>query len=303
MEKNNTVLFLFYLFFYFLKRYDNVVPLSPSLMTFCLIPWLQTSRCSASDRKCEPQRYYLAASLSCSRRTLCSAHTQTSSFRLLFLLCFFHQLLSLYSAFSELTLLASLFLCRTRTPMPTSCWRLPSSLPKRASVTLRRSTRPPTSWRTGSKTLFAAWSSARSCWTCLSPSTRTSKRQAAELVGEHVDKSVCGPFVICCRYLMPFYALKRHKIQVMPKGRMLACEASALEFRPCESMKFYSLLLYSIVVSSITDTFSFVAEFQLFSEEILVKRKKFKSGLLLCSYSTCSTHYSTVCAMCGPLSI
>lgn len=73
--------------------------------------------------------------------------------------------------------LRSLWLsCRTHTPMQTSCWRRPSSLPKRASATPRRSTRPPTSWRTGSKTLFAAWSSARSCWTCPSPSTRTSKR-------------------------------------------------------------------------------------------------------------------------------
>lgn len=74
------------------------------------------------------------------------------------------------------TLLHPLLSCRTHTPMQTSCWRRPSSLPKRASATPRRSTRPPTSSKTGSKTLFAAWSSAKSCWTCLSPSTRTSKR-------------------------------------------------------------------------------------------------------------------------------
>lgn len=74
------------------------------------------------------------------------------------------------------TLLHPLLSCRTHTPMQTSCWRRPSSLPKRASATPRRSTRPPTSSKTGSKTLFAAWSSAKSCWICLSPSTRTSKR-------------------------------------------------------------------------------------------------------------------------------
>lgn len=67
-------------------------------------------------------------------------------------------------------------LCRTHTPMQTSCWRRPSSWPRRESATQRRSTRPPTSSKTESKTLYAAWSSAKSCWTCLSPSTRTSKR-------------------------------------------------------------------------------------------------------------------------------
>lgn len=61
---------------------------------------------------------------------------------------------------------------RTLTPMRTSCSRRPSSWPKRGSATQKRSTRPPTSSKTESKTLFAAWSSAKSCWTCLSPSTR-----------------------------------------------------------------------------------------------------------------------------------
>lgn len=72
--------------------------------------------------------------------------------------------------------LPSLFLYRTLTPMQTSCWRRPSSWPKRESATQKRSTRLPTSSKTESKTLFAVWSSAKSCWTCLSPSTRMLKR-------------------------------------------------------------------------------------------------------------------------------
>ena len=108
-----------------------------------------------------------------------------SAFFLPFALCVqnkFYWLLVLYLAIYRrprlihLALSPSLASRRIHIPMPTSCLRRLSSWPKRESVTQRRSTRPPTSSKTESKTLFAVWSSAKSYWTCLSPSTHTSKR-------------------------------------------------------------------------------------------------------------------------------
>lgn len=70
-----------------------------------------------------------------------------------------------------------LFLCfRTPTLMLTSCWKLQSSWLRPANVIQRKFTRLPTSWKIVSRTLCDALSREKCCWTCLSPSTRTSKR-------------------------------------------------------------------------------------------------------------------------------
>lgn len=94
--------------------------------------------------------------------------------------------------------------------MQTSCWRRPSSWPRRESATQRRSTRPPTSSKTGSKTLFAAWSSAKSCWTCLLPSTHTSKRCVFALISSIYHCDLSPLFCLNLKHLM-LLILKEHR--------------------------------------------------------------------------------------------
>ncbi|KAL0183582.1 hypothetical protein M9458_019278, partial [Cirrhinus mrigala] len=63
----------------------------------------------------------------------------------------------------------------TPTQMQINSWKRPSSWPRRASVTLRRSIRQRDTWRSGSRTSSGELNKENYCWTCPSPSTHTLK--------------------------------------------------------------------------------------------------------------------------------
>lgn len=104
---------------------------------------------------------------------------------------------------------------RTHTLMQTSCWRQPSSWLRPESVTPRRSTRQPDTWRSESRTLSGGWNTGSCCWTCPCPSTRTPKRWDTDTImetqtGTHCQAS-CWTF-----HLHSFLFLLLHRVSVFP---------------------------------------------------------------------------------------